>query len=130
VTVQPPDSHPFIEDILADMQQTIRHLATGQIHVFYEAVGEIIQVETDPNKRQQLVFKLMELPNQTWAALIATANHDAQTLFDMNTVKRSEHIHTHTVTLPITSLISYLAACNFVRMVCYSCVYVMDRFIC
>ena len=97
VTVQLPDNQPFIDDILDGMQGTIQHLETGQIHVFYEAVGEIIQVETDPNKRQQLVFKLMELPNQTWATLIASANHDAQTLFDPNTVKRSDtHTHTHT----------------------------------
>jgi exportin-1 len=64
--------------------------------VFYEAVGEIIQVETDPNKRQQLVFKLMEMPNQTWAALISAANHDAQTLFDTNTVKRLATLPTRT----------------------------------
>lgn len=89
VTVQPPsETRPFIEEILENMQATIKHLEVGQIHVFYEAVGEIIQSEADPNKRQNLVFKLMELPNQTWASLIATANHDAQTLFQPLTVKR------------------------------------------
>jgi len=89
VQVQAPtETRPFIDEILDDMQTTIKHLEVGQIHVFYEAVGEIIQVETDPNKRQQLVFKLMELPNQTWAELISRANHDAQTLFNPLTVKR------------------------------------------
>lgn len=88
VTVQPPENRPFIDEILEDMQTTIKHLEVSQIHVFYSAVGEIIQVEADPNKRQNLVFKLMELPNQTWAQLIAEANHDAQTLFNPVTVKR------------------------------------------
>jgi hypothetical protein len=89
VQVQAPtETRPFIDEILDGMQGTIKHLEVGQIHVFYEAVGEIIQVETDPNKRQQLVFKLMEMPNQTWAELIARANHDAQTLFQPLTVKR------------------------------------------
>lgn len=89
VTIQPPlETRPFIEELLENMQETIKDLEAGQIHVFYEAVGEIIQCETDPNKRQNLVFKLMELPNQHWSSLIATANHDAQTLFDPATVKR------------------------------------------
>jgi len=89
VTIQPPaETRPFIDEILEGMQNTIKDLEPGQIHVFYEAVGEIIACETDPNKRQQLVFKLMELPNMTWSNLIAAANHDPQTLFDPATVKR------------------------------------------
>lgn len=88
VTIQPPENRPFIDEILENMQSTIKHLEVSQIHVFYSAVGEIIQVEADPNKRQNLVFKLMELPNQTWSQLIAEANHDAQTLFNPVTVKR------------------------------------------
>jgi exportin-1 len=54
----------------------------------YESLGEIIASETDPQKREILVFKLMDLPNQSWQALITSANHNSEVLWDPKTVKQ------------------------------------------
>lgn len=76
-------------------------------------MGEIIQSESNPEKRQALVVKLMELPNQSvsqsanlllsfaglcsscpvvwlpvqWSTIIMQANRDPNTLWDVKTAK-------------------------------------------
>jgi len=87
VIVQLNESRPFIEEILEGLRETIKDLEQSQIHTFYEAVGEIIQAQADQSKQQALVFKLMELPNQTWTAIIARANIDAKVLWDISAVR-------------------------------------------
>ncbi len=50
VTVQPPEVRPFVEEILENMGNVTRDLEPAQVHVFYEAVGEIIAVEVDVSR--------------------------------------------------------------------------------
>lgn len=88
VVTQDKETRPFIEEILEQLHITIRDLEPSQIQVWYEAVGEIIQSETDANKRQILVFKLMELPNQSWATVITQANNNPEVLWDSKTIKQ------------------------------------------
>eukprot|EP00455_Lapot_gusevi_P017975 TRINITY_DN1972_c0_g1_i12.p1 TRINITY_DN1972_c0_g1~~TRINITY_DN1972_c0_g1_i12.p1 ORF type:complete len:629 (+),score=223.65 TRINITY_DN1972_c0_g1_i12:149-1888(+) len=81
------DPRPFIEDMLENLPATIQDLEPSQTHTFYEALGHIVQSQTDPQKRQALLFKLMELPNQSWTAIVTHANDQVSTLFDLKTVK-------------------------------------------
>lgn len=88
VQVQLQETRPFIEDILENLPETIHDLEQSQIHTFYEAVGQIISSQNDPEKRQFLVFKLMELPNQSWSTIINQANHSTDALWNPATVKQ------------------------------------------
>jgi len=85
---QATESRPFIEEILEDLPETIKDLETSQIHTFYEAIAHIIEVEEDSEKRKGLVFKLMELPNQSWSRIIIQAKHNQESLLEGDTVKQ------------------------------------------
>jgi hypothetical protein len=78
---------PFIEEILETLPQIIRDLEPAQVLVFYEACATIIASQTVPDKRQVLVFKLMELPNALWTQIIARANQSTDVLGRDDTVK-------------------------------------------
>lgn len=64
VILQPGETQPFIEEILAGMGATICDLTPQQIHTFYEAIGYMIPSHPDPNERAKLIQLLMSLPNQ------------------------------------------------------------------
>jgi exportin-1 len=66
-------------------------LDEGQIHTFYEAIGEMISASNDPMHKEQLVAKLMYLPNQTWAEIVKRASMDVNVLSDVDTMR---HIST------------------------------------
>mmetsp|Transcript_2949 Transcript_2949/g.4074 ORF Transcript_2949/g.4074 Transcript_2949/m.4074 type:complete len:1084 (+) Transcript_2949:39-3290(+) len=74
VLTQIGEQHPFIEELLHDLPSIINDLEQSQIHTFYEAVGEIIHSQNDPEQRQALVLKLMVLPNDSWSKIINEAN--------------------------------------------------------
>lgn len=86
-SIQPNERRPFIEEILETLPTTVKDLEPGQINMFYEAVAEIITAETNPEKKQALVLKLMELPNQSWSQIITQAQHNPSILADLKTVK-------------------------------------------
>lgn len=87
VDTQADETNPFIETILRKLPGTIKDLETGQIHTFYEAVAEIIQSQADPERRQTLIFSLMELPNTSWAEITTQAKHNTDILWDLKNVK-------------------------------------------
>jgi len=82
------ETRPFIDEILEDLPETIKDLETGQIHTLYEAIGHIVAAQVDSEKRKALVFKLMELPNQSWSRIIAGASNNREVLLDGDTVKQ------------------------------------------
>ncbi|KAL7243498.1 hypothetical protein ACSBR1_015820 [Camellia fascicularis] len=49
---------------LTSLSTTIADLEPHQIHSFYESVSNMIQAESDPQKRDEYLKRLMELPNQ------------------------------------------------------------------
>ncbi|KAG6707183.1 hypothetical protein I3843_06G018300 [Carya illinoinensis] len=64
VIVQVGENEPFVSELLAGLATTIVDLEPHQIHTFYESVGQMIQAESDPQKREEYLQRLMELPNQ------------------------------------------------------------------
>lgn len=82
------EDRPFVEEILEHLCETIMELEQSQIHTFYEAVATIIQSQSDPEKRDALVFKLMELPNQSWNRIVCQAAQNENTLWDPENVKQ------------------------------------------
>jgi exportin-1 len=73
VMLQKGEARPFVEDILDGLTEKIVDLEQSQIHTFYEAVATIIQSQSDPDKRNALVFRLMEVPNKAWNRIVVEA---------------------------------------------------------
>lgn len=65
VVTQVGETYPFIDEILGTLPVIISDLEPSQIQTFYEAVGYMISSHTEPHARDQLILRLMELPNQT-----------------------------------------------------------------
>lgn len=92
VMIQPGESRPFINDLLENLNGIICDLSHAQVHVFYEAVGHIISVEPEPAVKEDLIDKLMALPNSIWAEIIDHASSDVNMLCDAEVVKNLAHI--------------------------------------
>ncbi|KAK1366356.1 Importin N-terminal domain-containing protein [Heracleum sosnowskyi] len=82
VIVQVGESEPFVSELLTTLPTTIADLEHHQIHSFYESVGNMIQAESDPQKRDEYLQRLMELPNQKWAEIIGQARQSVEFLKD------------------------------------------------
>jgi exportin-1 len=84
---QPEESSPFVYEILDDLPSIINDLSSAQVHVFYEAVGHMIQSQPDRAEQTKLLGKLMEMPNRSWTNAIQAASADPLALKNHETIK-------------------------------------------
>ncbi|KAL9379606.1 hypothetical protein Peur_028088 [Populus x canadensis] len=87
VIVQVGESEPFVSELLAGLPTTVADLEPHQIHTFYESVGHMIQAESDPQKRDEYLQRLMDLPNQKWAEIIGQARQSVDFLKDQDVIR-------------------------------------------
>jgi exportin-1 len=87
VQIQAGEVMPFIEEILNNITSIICDLQPHQYHTFYEAVGLMIQSQSDAVVQENLVERYMQLPNQSFTQYINAATADVTTLRDPDTVK-------------------------------------------
>ncbi|XP_057463130.1 protein EXPORTIN 1A-like [Actinidia eriantha] len=87
VIVQVGESEPFVSELLTSLPTTIADLEPHQIHSFYESVGNMIQAESDSQKRDEYLQRLMELPNQKWTEIIGQARQSVDFLKDQNVIR-------------------------------------------
>ncbi|CAL5408992.1 unnamed protein product [Camellia sinensis] len=87
VIVQLGESEPFISKLLTSLPTTIVDVEPHQIHSFYESVSNMIQAESDPQKRDEYLKRLMELPNQKWVEIIGQAHHSVDFLKDQDVIR-------------------------------------------
>ena len=87
VVIQHGESCPFIEDILSRMCSIICDLNSQQVHVFYEAIGYMIESQNSFSDVQKWTLSLMNMPNQSWDAVISAASLNPQVLYDTETLK-------------------------------------------
>ncbi|KAF5442383.1 hypothetical protein F2P56_035046 [Juglans regia] len=87
VIVQVGENEPFVSELLAGLATTIVDLEPHQIHTFYESVGQMIQAESDPQKREEYLQRLMELPNQKWSEIIGQARQSVDFLKDQDVIR-------------------------------------------
>ena len=66
VQIQAGEVMPFIEEILNNITSIICDLQPHQYHTFYEAVGLMIQSQSDHLTQEHLIKRYMDLPNQTF----------------------------------------------------------------
>ncbi|KAJ6855105.1 hypothetical protein NC651_039930 [Populus alba x Populus x berolinensis] len=87
VIVQVGESEPFVSELLSGLPTTVADLEPHQIHTFYESVGHMIQAESDPQKRDEYMQRLMDLPNQKWAEIIGQAHQSVDFLKDQEVIR-------------------------------------------
>ncbi|CAI9774234.1 unnamed protein product [Fraxinus pennsylvanica] len=87
VIIQVGESEPFVSELLTSLATTIADLEPHQIHSFYESVGQMIQAESDPQKREEYLQRLMRLPNQKWAEIIGHARQSVDILKDSDVIR-------------------------------------------
>ncbi|CAI9767781.1 unnamed protein product [Fraxinus pennsylvanica] len=87
VIIQVGENEPFVSELLTSLAVTIVDLEPHQIHSFYESVGHMIQAESDPQKREEYLQRLMQLPNQKWAEIIGQARQSVDFLKDPDVIR-------------------------------------------
>ncbi|XP_042513165.1 protein EXPORTIN 1A [Macadamia integrifolia] len=87
VIVQVGENEPFVSELLTGLPTTVADLEPHQIHTFYESVGQMIQAESDPQKRDEYLQRLMELPNQKWVEIIGQARQSVDFLKDQDVIR-------------------------------------------
>lgn len=65
---------PFIDEILNNLSPNVCDLTPAQVQVFYEAVGHMICAQTDPAVQENLIERLMVLPNSVWDECVTHAS--------------------------------------------------------
>lgn len=87
VIVQVGENEPFVSELLTGLATTVADLEPHQIHTFYESVGHMIHAESDNQKREEYVQRLMELPNQKWVEIIGHARQSVDFLKDQDVIR-------------------------------------------
>ncbi|CAJ1934058.1 unnamed protein product [Sphenostylis stenocarpa] len=87
VITQVGENEPFVSELLTGLPNTIMDLEPHQIHSFYESVGHMIQAESDAQKRDEYLQRLMELPNQKWMEIIGQAHQNVEFLKDQDVIR-------------------------------------------
>ncbi|CAI0561298.1 unnamed protein product [Linum tenue] len=106
VIVQVGESEPFVSELLSGLATTVGDLEPHQIHTFYESVAQMIHAEPDPQKRDEYLQRLMNLPNEKWAEIIASARQSVEFLKDQDVIRTVLNI-LQTNTSVATSLGTY-----------------------
>ncbi|CAL1412310.1 unnamed protein product [Linum trigynum] len=106
VIVQVGESEPFVSELLSGLATTVGDLEPHQIHTFYESVAQMIHAEPDPQKRDEYLQRLMNLPNEKWAEIIASARQSVDFLKDQDVIRTVLNI-LQTNTSVATSLGTY-----------------------
>lgn len=88
VTCQPGEQAPYIDEILERLDSIICDLQPSQVHSFYEAIGYMIQSQSDPALQKEEIALLMTSPNNCWDSIISTISKDTRTnLGNIDTLK-------------------------------------------
>ncbi|TIC03141.1 hypothetical protein E3Q16_03226 [Wallemia mellicola] len=80
VMQQSAEQEPFIDEILRNLHRITIDLAPQQVHTFYEAVGSMIAVQPNKPVQENLIAKLMDLPNNAWDTLMQQAASNVDVL--------------------------------------------------
>ncbi|GLT70232.1 hypothetical protein SLA2020_423260 [Shorea laevis] len=101
VIVQVGENEPFVSELLSGLATTIADLEPHQYHTFYESVAHMIQAESDPQKRDEYLQRLMELPNQKWGEIIGQARQSVDYLKDQDVIRTVLNICSYNLLMAI-----------------------------
>lgn len=91
VIVQAGETQPFINEILQNLSNIICDLSQPQVHVFYEAIGHIIN-QNDYPQQEKLINRLMSQPNSVWKDTIDQITQNQNVLMDAEVLRSLVHI--------------------------------------
>eukprot|EP01041_Mallomonas_annulata_P009489 gene9489-19720_t len=94
MTLQVEEDKPFIYTLIADLQQHISELQPHQIQAFYEAAACMIS-DHGPAitiAREDVLTKLMGMPNQTWQLIMNDAAQSVDSLYQVTTSRELSKI--------------------------------------
>ncbi|KAL9652070.1 hypothetical protein ABK040_000411 [Willaertia magna] len=80
------ENQMFVEKILKELKNHIVDLEPQHVHVFYEAVGYMIQSAV-PQDQERLIKMLMAMPNHRWQVIMSNAAQNLPSLCDPTTIK-------------------------------------------
>ena len=91
-TSQLPDEKPFIEEIIERTPSITDGLTDSQKQIFYEAKASVISSESDPQRMNVSIEKMMFSLNMEWSALIQSVASNIDTLVVSESYKKLSHI--------------------------------------
>ncbi|TIB03312.1 hypothetical protein E3P96_01932 [Wallemia ichthyophaga] len=80
VMQQSAEQEPFIDEILRNLHRITIDLAPQQVHTFYEAIGQMISAQPNKPVQENLIAKLMDMPNNAWDSLMQQAASNVDVL--------------------------------------------------
>ena len=92
VIMQLGETQPFLSELLTNLQTIICDLEPAQVHLYYEAIGQMVQSESDQARRDQYLLQLMDPPNVMWAQIIRQARANVEYLKDPAVIKNLANI--------------------------------------
>ena len=87
ITAQEGGSDIFVDEIIQDLSQVTRDLASHQLQTFYEAVGTMIAAHPVASTQDALTTRLMESCNEEWHRRMAEASNNIATLRDKDSLR-------------------------------------------
>lgn len=87
VTFQAGESELFVDEIIRRMDAIIIDLSLQQVHFFYEAMGHLIQSQTDLAAQNAEIVQIMSAPNGSWDATISAISTNAEIITKPETLK-------------------------------------------
>lgn len=87
VIVNVGETEPFVLELLKGLKTTIQDLEPHQIHIFYEAVGHMIQAEGEKTRREEYLQLLMQPPNARWEEIISQAQQNVDVLKEPEVIR-------------------------------------------
>lgn len=90
--LQVGELQPFVDEILNSLSTIVCDLTPPQVQVFYEAVGFLISAQQDQSIQENLIERLMTLPNTVWDEIIAHAAQNVDILKDPEIVRNLANI--------------------------------------
>jgi exportin-1 len=92
VVLQPGESTLFVDEILSKLPSIICDLQPSQVHTFYEAIGYMIQSQSDSTIQSAETGQLMSLPNGSWDTVMSAAAQNVDILKNTETLKSLSNI--------------------------------------
>ena len=92
VTFQSGENELFVDEIIRRMGSIINDLSMHQVHFFYEAMGHLIQSQTDLSAQNDEINRIMSGPNESWDQFITSISTNPSNLNNTDTLKGISNI--------------------------------------
>lgn len=114
VVTQVGETEPFISELLTGLTTIIQDLENHQIHMFYEAVAQMIAADHDAQRREQWLLRLMTPPNQIWEQIIVQAQQNVEILKHAEVIRNVLNVLQTNVSVVVSLGTPYVTQMNLI----------------